>query len=169
MPYTATVIVLMNTCCAMILQLACVISCCAFQRLSQHASFQHSGHGCKILRDHELSVGCPGHTTGASDTGLKSLAAAGFPVTGLEFDDTLAVRGLVVDVRQGSLVKVDRFGLVKRAMHGDRMLTPSDIRQIYGRDLVSLADSSRWVFLNTLFSVSEGCMYMQVCHARLVC
>lgn len=67
-----------------------------------------------------------------------------------------------MDVRRGSLVKVDRFGLVKRAMHGDRMLSPSDIRQIYGRDLVSLAESSRWVFLNTLFSVSEGCMYMQV-------
>jgi 5'-nucleotidase len=101
--------------------------------------------------------------------GLRSLAAAGFPVEGLKFDETVAMRGLVVDVRLGSLLKVDRFGLVKRAMHGGRMLPPSEIRGVYGRDLVQLAQSARWVFLNTLFSVSEGCMYMQARGLSLLC
>ena len=96
------------------------------------------------------------------DAGLNSLAAAGFPTQGLEFDRSMALRGLVVDIRLGSLLKVDRFGLVKRAMHGTKMLAPAEIRQIYGRDLVQLAQSNRWVFLNTLFSVSEGCLYMQM-------
>lgn len=68
---------------------------------------------------------------------------------------------MIVDIQHGSLVKVDRFGLVKRAMHGNKMLKPMEIRHVYGRELVSLSDSKRWAFMNTLFSVSEGCLFMQ--------
>lgn len=42
------------------------------------------------------------------------------------------------------------------------MLTWAEIRQTYGRDLVNLRNEGRWQFLNTLFSVSEAVMYMQV-------
>ncbi len=52
--------------------------------------------------------------------------------------------------------------LVKRAMHGTRMLNWQEIRELYGREVVNLRNESRWVFLNTLFSVSEAVMYMQV-------
>jgi hypothetical protein len=51
--------------------------------------------------------------------------------------------------------------LVKRAMHGTRMLSWQEIRQFYGREVVNLRHEGRWVFLNTLFSVSEAVMYMQ--------
>ena len=47
-------------------------------------------------------------------------------------------------------------------MHGSRMLSWSQLRDTYGRELVNLRNESRWVFLNTLFSVSEAVMYMQV-------
>lgn len=100
----------------------------------------------------------------AYDYGLQQLAARGFPVQGLQFDHTIAVRGLVVDTQRGCLLKVDRFGLVKRAMRGERMLSVGETRAAYGRELVHLSHA-RWVFLNTLFSVSEGCLYMQ---ARIV-
>lgn len=53
--------------------------------------------------------------------------------------------------------------LVKRAMHGTRMMSWQEIRQFYGREVVNLRHEGRWVFLNTLFSVSEAVMYMQVC------
>jgi hypothetical protein len=33
---------------------------------------------------------------------------------------------------------------------------------VYGRELVDLRNENRWEFLNTLFSVSEAVMYMQV-------
>lgn len=56
--------------------------------------------------------------------------------------------------------------LVKRAMHGTRMLSWSEIRELYGREVVHLKNEGRWVFLNTLFSVSEGVMYMQVSEMR---
>ena len=35
------------------------------------------------------------------------------------------------------------------------------VRESYGRELVNLRNESRFVFLNTLFSVSEAVLYMQ--------
>ena len=58
---------------------------------------------------------------------------------------------------------------VKRAMHGTRMMTWGQLRATYGRELVNLRDESRWVFLNTLFSVSEAVMYAQVRASILCC
>jgi hypothetical protein len=55
-------------------------------------------------------------------------------------------------------------------MHGTRLLSWSELRETYGRELVNLRNEGRYSFLNTLFSVSEAVMYMQVCaHARLRC
>ena len=61
----------------------------------------------------------------------------------------------------GGARQVDRFGYVKRAQHGTRMLSWAELRGTYGRELVKLANEARYTFLNTLFSVSEAVMYMQ--------
>lgn len=42
------------------------------------------------------------------------------------------------------------------------MLSWQELRQAYGRELISLRNEPRFNFLNTLFSVSEALMYMQV-------
>lgn len=42
------------------------------------------------------------------------------------------------------------------------MLSWSELRETYGRELVNLRNEGRYSFLNTLFSVSEAVMYMQV-------
>ena len=47
-------------------------------------------------------------------------------------------------------------------MHGTRLLSWSELRETYGRELVNLRNEGRYGFLNTLFSVSEAVMYMQV-------
>lgn len=47
-------------------------------------------------------------------------------------------------------------------MHGTRMLTPGEVREAYGRQLINLRNESRYIFLNTLFSVSEAVLYMQM-------
>jgi len=88
------------------------------------------------------------------------LAARGWPVDGMAFDSALFIRGLVIDRELGNLVKANRFGYVKRASHGTRMLDFDEQRKTYGRTIVDLAEP-RWVFLNTLFSQSEACMYAQ--------
>lgn len=38
------------------------------------------------------------------------------------------IRGLVIDKEKGNLVKADRFGYIKRAMHGTRMLSTREVR-----------------------------------------
>lgn len=85
----------------------------------------------------------------------------GLPVDGLEFDPGMLIRGLVVDKEQGNLVKINRFGFVRQAYHGTRELGFDEIRLTYGRILVDLS-VRRWEFMNTFFSLSEGCMYAQL-------
>lgn len=48
-------------------------------------------------------------------------------------------------------------------MHGTRLLSWSELRETYGRELVSLRNEARYGFLNTLFSVSEAVLYLQAC------
>jgi HAD superfamily 5'-nucleotidase-like hydrolase len=97
----------------------------------------------------------------AYETLRGKLADRGLPVGGLEYDPALVVRGLVVDRELGNLLKANRFGYVVRAAHGTRPLEFEAMRQAYGRSLVELGEG-RWAFLNTLFSLSEACMYAQL-------
>ncbi|KAG5101475.1 hypothetical protein AAZX31_17G039800 [Glycine max] len=98
----------------------------------------------------------------AYDYCMENLKNMGFPVDGLAFDPDLVIRGLVIDKEKGNLVKADRFGYIKRAMHGTKMLSTRAVSEMYGRELVDLRKESRWEFLNTLFSVSEAVAYMQM-------
>ncbi|EEF43198.1 5'-nucleotidase domain-containing protein 4 [Ricinus communis] len=98
----------------------------------------------------------------AYDYCMDNLRNMGFPVDGLSFDPDLVIRGLVIDKEKGNLVKADRFGYVKRAMHGTEMLSTQAVSEMYGRELVDLRKENRWEFLNTLFSVSEAVAYMQM-------
>ena len=92
----------------------------------------------------------------------QRLLAQGWPVAALEFEPDRVQRGLVIDKHLGNILKVNRFGYIKQSMHGLRMLGTDEQRQVYGRTIVDLADTTRYVFLNTLFEVSEGCMYAQL-------
>ncbi|CAK9215609.1 unnamed protein product [Sphagnum troendelagicum] len=94
--------------------------------------------------------------------GMNNLRSMGYPVDGLKFDPDLVIRGLILDKEKGNLVKADRFGYIKRAMHGTKMLSNRAISELYGRELVDLRNERRWEFLNTLFSVSEAVMFMQM-------
>ncbi len=85
----------------------------------------------------------------------------GWPVQSLVFDQGMVARGLVIDTQLGNIVKANRFGLVRRAQHGTRPLTFAEQREAYAGTQVDLSDP-RWVFLNTLFSLSEGCLYAQM-------
>ena len=89
------------------------------------------------------------------------LGMQGIRIEGLEFDPSMIIRGLILDTELGNVVKANRFGFVKKAMHGTRVLDFREMRAAYERVIVDLHDG-RWVFLNTLFSLSEGCLYAQL-------
>lgn len=91
----------------------------------------------------------------------QHFVALGWPVASLSFDPESVVRGLVIDTELGNLIKANRFGFVKRATHGTRALEWEEQRKVYARTIVDLHER-RWMFLNTLFSLSEGCLYAQL-------
>jgi 5'-nucleotidase len=91
----------------------------------------------------------------------RKLAEQGWPVADLAFDPASIIRGLIIDRDLGNLVKANRFGYVKQAAHGTRMLSFDEQREVYAGTVVDLGDH-RFAFLNTLFSLSEAAMYAQL-------
>ena len=91
----------------------------------------------------------------------RSFAERGWPVQQLRFDPQMMERGLVLDIELGNILEANRFGLVKQACHGTKRLALAPLRQAYAGTMVELRQE-RFVFLNTLFSLSEGCMYAQL-------
>ncbi|MCP3140095.1 HAD-IG family 5'-nucleotidase [Pyxidicoccus xibeiensis] len=89
------------------------------------------------------------------------LEAQGWPVGHLTFDPALAIRGLIIDTEKGNLLKANRFGIIKKALHGTRAMEFDAQRDEYSSTLIDLHER-RWVFLNTLFSLSEACIYAQL-------
>src|SRR5208337_5207338 len=91
----------------------------------------------------------------------EGLRQAGWPLDALVFDPDLVMRGLVIDTQLGNVVKANRFGYIKRAFHGTKPLEFEELRRAYQRTLVDLSEP-RWHFLNTLFSISEASIFMQL-------
>ena len=86
------------------------------------------------------------------------LLAAGLPVEGTTFDPSAVIRGLIIDRELGNIVKANRFGYIKAASHGTRQMDFEEQRKIYARTVVDLGEQ-RFVFLNTLFGLSEAWLY----------
>jgi 5'-nucleotidase len=91
----------------------------------------------------------------------ERLAELGHPVEGLRFVPDFAEMGLIIDQRLGNLVKANRFGHVRRACHGTRVLDHLERKAIYQTAPIELSET-RWQFMNTLFSLSEASIYMQM-------
>lgn len=91
----------------------------------------------------------------------QRLMAEQWPLAELRFDHDMVSRGLILDLELGNVVKANRFGYIKKVYHGTRQVGFEEQRRLYSRVVVELSEP-RWVFLNTLFSMSEACMYMQL-------
>lgn len=94
---------------------------------------------------------------------MKSLLSErfGWDIKHLEFDPESIIRGLIIDKIHGNIVKANRFGFVKKARHGMREMSFDEQKKLYARNIVDLHES-RWEFLNTVFSLSEGCLFAQL-------
>lgn len=97
----------------------------------------------------------------AYDHVRRVLTDRGFPLGDLHFDPDLVIRGLIIDTERGNLLKANRFGYVKRAFHGTRPIPFEDLRRAYSRTIVDLSEP-RFAFMNTLFSLSEACLFAQM-------
>jgi HAD superfamily 5'-nucleotidase-like hydrolase len=94
---------------------------------------------------------------------LERLVERGYPpdLAELQVPTNFAIRGLLIDVRRGNVLKMDRYRYVKRAYHGLRSLSREERRELYeSRRLRPGVDRYHWV--DTLYSLSDVAVYAGV-------
>ncbi|XP_028074653.1 cytosolic purine 5'-nucleotidase-like [Camellia sinensis] len=96
----------------------------------------------------------------AYDYCMDNLKNVGFPVAGLAFDPDLVIRGLVIDKEKGNLVKADRFGYVKRAMHGTTMLSTRAVRYVLNLFIVLICGLRKSEI--TIAALTEHCQMVDI-------
>jgi len=87
----------------------------------------------------------------------EKFEARGWALKRLKFDPGLVCRGLVVDTETGNLVKANRFGFVKHALHGTETLPYEKQRKLYARTIVDLSEP-RWFFLSCMSGITCSAM-----------
>lgn len=90
----------------------------------------------------------------------RLIQRAGYPeeIRKLTYDPAFIVRGLILDKRNGHLIKMDTHGRVGRVFHGRRRLPPEEIKETYRNAKIRLSSTS-FASVDTLFSMPEACLY----------
>ncbi len=94
---------------------------------------------------------------------IARLVERGYPddLVGIRVPTEFAIRGLLVDVRRGNVLKMDRYRYVKRAYHGLHPLSRAERRECYeSRRLRPAVDRYHWV--DTLYSLADVAVYAGV-------
>lgn len=85
----------------------------------------------------------------------------------LHFKPDQIIRGLVIDKKLGTLIKINRFGYVKAALFGDHFSTRDEVREAYSDEIVSFSDQ-RYEMVHTMFSLALCSLFNQITEKRLV-
>lgn len=90
----------------------------------------------------------------------RLITRAGYPedIRQLRYDPAFIVRGLILDKRNGHLIKMDTHGRVARVFHGRRRLDAEEIHAVYRNAKIKLS-STTFASVDTLFSMPEACLY----------
>ncbi len=93
----------------------------------------------------------------------KLVDVHGYPaeIRKLAWDPDFIIRGLVLDTELGNVLKVNRYGYVKKAAHGTRFLSLDEQKKIYNTPGIDVGDS-RFYTVHTLFSLAESCLFAQL-------
>jgi HAD superfamily 5'-nucleotidase-like hydrolase len=92
---------------------------------------------------------------------LKKFIAAGYPeeLSTLTFDPNFLIRGLLVDMERGNLLKVDGHKYVKIALHGRKTLTKDMRHKLYNSESYKAANL---LSVDTFFALSEVQLFAEI-------
>ncbi len=92
---------------------------------------------------------------------LEKFIAAGYPeeLADLTFDPKFVIRGLLVDMDRGNLLKVDGHKYVKVAYHGHSKLPKSDRHTLYNS---SGYKADEFLSIDTFFALSEVQLFIEI-------
>lgn len=79
----------------------------------------------------------------------------------LKFSTEKIIRGLVIDKKLGNLVKINRFGYIKAALHGDNFISRDDQKFYYANEIVTFKES-RYEMVHTMFSLASSSLFCQL-------
>lgn len=111
------------------------------------------------MRYHETNFELLSHT----ETVKRLVSHFGYPsdILKLTFDPNRVIQGLIIDRKLGHLLKISRFGRVKKAYHGKRLLDREEVQKVYDNYSIDLKDT-RFTSLDTNFSISQGGIFSQL-------
>lgn len=72
-----------------------------------------------------------------------------------------AIRGLVIDTKNGNILKLSRYGAIRQSYHGTKSISFSDQQEIYRSIYVDLGDPN-YMPIDTSFSISFCVLYSQL-------
>ena len=72
-----------------------------------------------------------------------------------------AIRGLVIDTKNGNILKLSRYGAIRHSYHGTKSISFSDQQEIYRSTYVDLGDPN-YMPIDTSFSISFCVLYSQL-------
>ena len=79
----------------------------------------------------------------------------------LNFNYHDAIRGLVIDCKNGNILKLSRYGAIRQSYHGTRPIDFSDQQKIYRSIYVDLGDPN-YMPIDTSFSIAFCVLYGQL-------
>ncbi len=93
------------------------------------------------------------------DATVRRLVETGYPQTLVDFDYPVdfPIRGLLVDITRGNILKMDRYRYVKKAYHGLTPVSRDERRQLYEHRPSPGSSQFRWV--DTLYSLADVTVY----------
>ncbi|MDR3442018.1 MAG: HAD-IG family 5'-nucleotidase [Legionella sp.] len=79
----------------------------------------------------------------------------------LSFNYDDAIRGLVVDCKNGNILKLSRYGAIRQSYHGTQLIDYSEQQKIYRSIYVDLNDPN-YMAIDTSFSIAFCVLYSQL-------
>jgi len=84
----------------------------------------------------------------------------------LKFNIKKMSHGLMLDSLQGTIIKISRFGKVKTAMRGGKILDYNTTQELYSNNIIDPKDK-HIMPLNTSFAMAHGILYADVIQLKI--
>jgi HAD superfamily 5'-nucleotidase-like hydrolase len=83
----------------------------------------------------------------------------------LNFNYHDAIRGLVIDSKNGNILKLSRYGAIRQSYHGTKLIDYAEQQKIYRSTYVDLGDPN-YMAIDTAFSIAFCVLYGQLIHLK---
>jgi len=93
----------------------------------------------------------------------RLIETKGYPesIKTFEFNFQDAIRGLIIDSKNGNTIKLSRYGAIRQSYHGSRKITYSEQKKFYRSIYVDLKDPN-YMAIDTSFSIAFCVLYSQL-------